>query len=398
MGFDKSKISLIRDQGFIPAVKHHSEYVMLTKCVETLYRCIELRHNHIERGAAINIGVKIKLDTTSIEPSETDRKLAKLFRVYLQALAEQAYKRDYAPLVSDSESKALPWIQTLKLYLEKGNSNHPCPALFLWCLFTTYTKKLATGKLKEFKFKTAYVRDKEERADTLPEKMDEQVSRKIRCDIILFDYLLELLPPDDKEYAKFQFYALTRYDRFTHYYIRKKDRYDFNCLPNLADGVDQLGCLIRYHIEHCLMSTPAWLSLPVPSLSSKPLLNSLTALLLYDANILPTNNRLTDRVRLFLDKQEGKKAVEKYFACSDSASITRLVDRLREEYNLHFNSAHVFDGDETMNDPNITACERYVIEAVLKGRAFNVYYENLRSKAEELFPAELFLSKHVFQI
>lgn len=55
-------------------------------------------------------------------------------------------------------------------------------------------------------------------------------------------------------------------------------------------------------VEHCLMNAAAWLN-RMPTLQQKELLNSLTSLL-HDATLMPTNRRLTDRIRLVLNDDE----------------------------------------------------------------------------------------------
>ena len=145
------------------------------------------------------------------------------------------------------------------------------------------------------------------------------------------------------------------------------------------------------------MNTPAWLSLAVPSLSSKPLMNSLAALLLHDATLLPTKRRLTERVQFFMKDAKANNYVEQYEQCGGNEErITRLLDRLREEEDLHFIASHVFMDSETLNDPNIVQCERFVVEYALKEKQFEFYYAKLRDKAMTLFPREWFLSKFLF--
>ncbi len=116
-------------------------------------------------------------------------------------------------------------------------------------------------------------------------------------------------------------------------------------------------------------------------------------------NIKPTKNRLTNRIARFLDNKGNDDIIERYRAChSDRHKIIKLLDKLRENNNLRFNSAHAFSGEETLSDPNITQCERMVLEYAIRERCLEDCRNNLRSKAEELFPPQLFLSEHVFWV
>ena len=236
------------------------------------------------------------------------------------------------------------------------------------------------------------------RKDDSPTRQQGTQSMKTKCNIILFDHLLDLLPTADPEYTKFQFYALTQYNRFPHYKTIPAKPYDFSVIEKTMDCVDQLGGLINYHIDHCLMNTPAWLTLAVPSLAPKPLMNSLTALLLHDATIMPTKYRLTDCLRILMDdKGNAETYITAYVHCSTNPEQkTNLLDRMIAENNLHFNASHVFADGDTLNDPNIRQCERFVVEYFLKESVFGRYRSNLREKAKSLFPAEWFLSEHVF--
>lgn len=394
----EEKTELVRRQGFVPTDELASEWREWKSNMDSLNRAIALRKAHMKRGNEIQAVSPIKLETTEFICTQLEEKLAQLFCAYLSAMADTAYRYEFKPMLNNAQGNALPWIHAISGYRVSSSETAPCTALLLWVLFTAQTTKLAKGELNTYKFRISPSKRDMNQADVRPEKLNGNQSQKIRCDIILFDHLLDLLPPPDREYAKFQFYVLTRYDRFTHYRTKAEKHMEFNCEPDSMDGIDQLGCMIRYHIEHCLMNTPAWLTLGVPSLTSKPLMNSLSALLLYDATLLPVKRRLTERVRYFLESSKGAKSIEEYKQCAgDEVRITKMLNRLREENNLHFQTAHVFMDKDVLNDPNIKQCERFTVEHALKERAFKDYYDNLRNKAEELFPAEWFLSRRIFR-
>ena len=391
------QIELIKRQGFIPTRAHYWEWEQWTKSVKQLNLAIERRKAHILQGANIDKKISWKKYEEAFTPCDLEDRIARLFHKYLSALIDMAYGTEYQALINKAFQNSLTWIHTVMENSKMNEEEAPCTALLLWVLFTTYTKKLASGTLKEYKFAVPNRKSTKDQADVSPAKLNGNQSQKIRCNIILFDHLLDIVQPKDREYAKFQFYAFARYDRFTHYRTKPDRPFDFNCIEEELDCVDQLGGMIRYHIEHCLMNTPAWLSLAVPSLSSKPLMNSLAALLLHDATLLPTKRRLTERVQFFMKDAKANNYVEQYEQCGGNEErITRLLDRLREEEDLHFIASHVFMDSETLNDPNIAQCERFVVEYALKEKQFEFYYAKLRDQAMTLFPREWFLSKFLF--
>lgn len=401
--YESDKVALVKEQGFIPTTAHKSEWEQWQDSCKKLAALIEQRTEHIDhnqRASVLDFDIRLSAPTEPVTPTKAEKKLADLFTAYLSALAKTAYRKEYESVIPNAYNNALSWIHAICHNAQCQSPNAPCMALLLWTLFVVRPKKLAAGILREYRFRLTHTAAQSDRADIPPEQMQENQSRKIRCDIILFDHLLDLVPPEDKEYAKFQFYAFSRYDRFTHYKTTLQQYRDFTCLPDLTDGVDRLGCMLRYHMEHCFMTTPAWLSLPAPSLSSKPLLNSLTSLLLYDATLLPSKRRLTDRIRLFLDDGKvGDDAVERYLNCNgDDEAITKLLDCLLEQHNLHFLSTHAFSGADTLNDPNIQQCENFVLEHALKIRSYKELYDNLYNRARELFSPKLFLSERVFWV
>lgn len=390
----REKVDLVYRRGLIPTNALAKEYERFKRRVRTMNDVIQLRSSDIQRKTYIDSQIDIQICNDGTELAEMDLKLGKLFRSYMLAVANQAYVRKYYKVLEQNAPElCLPGICAVRRWLQEYTDNRPCDALIIWALFTSETKKLATGQLRKFKFrmKTHLKRDEK------PEQMQETRSRKIACNILLFDHLLDLLSPDRdaRALAKYQFYAFTRYDRFAHYKTDEKNICDFDsCLPDPADCVDQLGGLIRYNIAHCLMNTTAWLN-RAPTLQTKELLNSLTGLLMHDATLMPTNRRLTDRIRLcLLDEEKSRHMIKRYQEAA--GNTTKVLQALVNENGLHFWEAHVFLDQEEMQDPHLAQCERMLLEFALKEKTLIPYYRNLYTKAADLFPSEWFLSDAVF--
>lgn len=396
--FGQEKTEFIQAHGFMPTNELWNEWRLETQHEKALQEAIERRKTYTARGHQLPLQETLEISDNPFQveqATELEKKLGRLFVTYLNACMDMAYCHDYKSYTQEAYRNAIPWIHAI--IANNSNTNVAGnAALWVWILFTTFTTKLASGKLKKLVFRLAP--SKQMRKDDSPARQQGTQSMKTKCNIILFDHLLDLLPTDDPEYTKFQFYALTQYNRFPHYKTIPVKPYDFSVIEKPMDCVDQLGGLINYHIDHCLMNTPAWLTLAVPSLAPKPLMNSLTALLLHDATITPTKYRLTDCLRILMDDKVNAEAyITAYVHCSTNPEQkTNLLDRMIAENNLHFNASHVFADGDTLNDPNIRQCERFVVEYFLKESVFGRYRSNLREKAKSLFPAEWFLSEHVF--
>lgn len=373
--------------------------------LEALHQAIKRRSDYINRPTYIKGDIRIPIKDIEGGEFEQENELCNLFREYILAVERKAYVRSYVNLPRDN--LCLRGIRAMFQWLKENPEHRPCSALIIWALFTTETKKLATGELFCFRFymKTRRTPDKE------PETMQETLSRKIDCNVLLFDHLLDILPPEDgdREFAKFQFYAFTRYDRFTHYKTNTDKLYDFDtCQRDLTDGVDQLGVLIRYLIDHCLMNTVAWLNIE-PGHDRCEALNSLATLLLHDATLMPTDRRLTDRIRRVLEEPKECKSIMSVYmnmfnvvgesseaAKGGSFKVAKVLRAFIAKHNLHFREAHAFIDADEMKDPHLEQCEQFILEHALKERIFKKYFGVLYQKAKELFDPKLFLSETVF--
>lgn len=402
------KVDLVLDQGFVPTVGLNKEYRKFQERLKILQQAIEQRMADIERFDEINGFADISLQiayakkSTSVIDNDMDcsfpHRLEELFKAYVSHIVEHAYASDLKDNLknqtAEQQQRCLAAIQHVLQWCEMHLVDTTRHALVIWALFTQETNKLLQGKLNKFTFQPK----RKKIHDDAPWKIDGKLSARIGANIILFDHLLDLfsLSESDRRFAKYQFYVFTRYDRFTHYRTSIHQYLKFEaCEEDGMDCVDHLGGIIRYMVEHCLMNTSAWLN-RMPTLQQKELLNSLTSLLLHDATLMPTNRRLTDRIRLVLNDDEACMSMIVQY--KQAKSRTDILRSIIQENNLHFRASHVFLDEEELQDPFVDQCEQMLLEFALKEKIFSDYYKNLYKKAAELFPAEWFLSDTVFTI
>lgn len=395
----------IQQNGFMPTYALNRQWKKWKHDVEDIESALKRRKEFLVSKIKLPINAEIRLcsgkekykNAQDMLYSETEKKLAKLFHSYLTACYKQAYFKSYAAYqdnYSQIEKNALPWIHAVLKHSESNTA--VCAALWIWVLFATYTTKLAKGTLKIYKFHAPPSQTKNDLQDVAPDQQNANTALKKQCNIILFDHLLDLLPVGDKPLAKFQFYDLSRYNRFSHYQTKIDKPYDFNCLASSSDYVDELGGLILYHIEHCLLHSPAWLTPFLPK-TSKSMLNSFTDFLLLDSNVRPVQRSLTGRIKILFDNKTNiQHYVNIYTECGHTQQAKR--DALREivgRERLSFVAPHALSALDLMSNEDATDCACMLLEYVLKQYMLLDDITKLKYKAEQLFPG-LFLSEHVF--
>lgn len=385
----------VREQGFVPTGSHYSAYKKWQDHIKTLDGAIKHRRNHLKRYK-----LEPDIDTQSISVpirkgnavTDMDKRLAGLFLTYLKALSEYAYEKNYATRLDGNDRDT--WsdlIHSVVHYLdEHPEVSKDRQALFLFQLLSGNTKKLADGKLRIYHFRPP--QRKRERG-VPPQKSQTLITQKIRCNIMLYDYLLRLFPPEDLGYAKFQFYAFTGYDWYTHYELPEEidwTRITFNLPADLSDGVDELGHLLRQNIWFCMPNSFGWL---VPSLPNNPDVDAqvLATLLMHDAT-LPTKSQLVSKVRNFIESEEGKTVVSKYREIQFRQMETRhyLEDWCKSK-NLAFRHEEILFDEKRPNMKKRLKYSRYVLERGLKEALYQEARENLGKIALGLF-GDLFIS------
>lgn len=395
---EKVCAELVIQQGFVPTDIHSSACQRMKDNYNKLTCALLQRRNQIKSEYFQFPQFSASIRQLSGEPRADELSLGALFHAYLSAAATQAYVYKYKCLLSLPEENWLKAIRCVYRDLELTTPNRQNWALVFYHLFTQKAKELAEGKLKKYTFLPV-------RLGQTPMKPPEEVqactSQKIRCNIMLFDNLLVLLPPEDLEYAKFQFYAFTRYDRYLHYDVKaKKDNWtpDFHCPENMEDGVDRFGHMIRRHISYCIPNYVDWLT---PGLPNDRTVNSaaLATLLLQDASIMPTCKRLTDRVRELINDQEvGPKILAEYEKVyMDQAKTIQRLKSWCQKYNLNFANDDIIHEVGLKPQRINFLCSRFILEHALKEKLILKAQENLSTIASALFP-NLCLAEDAFDL
>ena len=394
----KKYAELVLRQGFVPTAAHAGAYDQMCENLHELNQAICRRercrakdqewHQPLEKLYQV---VQIRIEPSKEQPTALETALADLFQAYLASTAKNAYTPNYQEFSELPQSNYLPAIHTVMEHLNRYELR-PYSALVLFHLFTQRTKKLALGRLKDYNF-TAL------RHQTRTDPPQEIVQRRTEHKIMLFDYLLQLLRPDDLDYVKYLFCQYTQYNGYYHFYVPSyKDIKEFSCLPNHNDSVDQLGGEFRRHIRSCIPNDVSWL---IPDLPNDREVNSiaLATFLLRDAEYLPVYTRLTDRIRRLLHDREvaNKMIVEYQNAYIDQKKTLELLKSWCLQYGLEFIGADSFLDLRTQRSEAIRQmCGRFVLEHMLRERIYSESQQNLAQIAQALF-GELCLEGEVFQ-
>lgn len=396
---------IVREQGFVPTHAHKQAYDELRDNEENIRAALQQRKEFIQCSSHfLKDGIPqfptftVHIQNLEGQATATDMELSQLFHDFIYAVHHKAYVKKYGELLDAAQENSLSAILCVRQYLEQNPDISVDKSLVFWRLFTQETTKLAKGELKTFKFKTSERRS----GLRLTGETQAPTYRKIDCNIMLFDYLVELFQPEHKNnerevaYIKFQFHVFSRYNGYTHFRINdikylkynseNKCKYDFNLIPNSRDCVDHLGGVIRYHILRCISSDVRWLT---PGLPNDWSTNSsiLATLLLQDLSRFSKANRLTNRIYAFLnDTEKGEECIQTYlnFRKGQSEFIDQMETWCRDN-NL------IFEGDipssDVQSSPDRTKllCSRFVLEFMLKERALLEVRKGLAEVALKLW-------------
>lgn len=388
---------IVKAQGFVPTNGHVRTYQEMKENLEEIQRGLAQRKRCLESVKTDFAPFQIDTRTSTEDFDALDRTLSKLFRSYVAACVHQGYEPAYTSLLEAPEERWLDAIHSVRMYLDAHPELPEEHALVFFHLFSQSTKKLLDGKLRTYTFKPI----RKSNYDP-PKQAQRTISQKKYCNIMLFDYLLELLPPkdDDIEGAKYQFHLFTRYDKYPHFILTKTNSGEFSFYgsPDYKNGVDQLGSLIRHHIFYCIPNYVTWLTPGLPNVQSVDSAE-LATLLLQDAAKMPTRDRLTDRIRFFLDDPKiGPYLIKEYLAvCSDQSAAIEKLNGWCTQYGFEFTGEDIHADLQFQRKHSKDLCSRFVLEHAIKERALSEARECLSGTAADLL-AEYLVEHESFSL
>jgi len=386
----RKNAQVVLQQGFVPTDAHGRAYDELRGNEKDIRAALRQRKELLQRSTQFP-KFTISISRSEEAPAAIDKELSQLFHDYVYALRYKAYGKKYEELIGSAQENSLSAIMSVRRYLEKESETSICRALIFWDLFTQEMTKLATGTIKDFKFRMSNRKS----GKRLTRQTQAPSYLRIECQIMLFDYLLKLLPPEggDQEiaYAKFQFHVFTKYNKYTHFRVHdiktlKYDpvigcKFDFNLLPDSKDCVDYLGGVIRRHILRCICNDVRWLT---PGLPNNWSINSsiLATLLLQDNSRFPKIHRLTNRINTFLNGK-GRETIKMYLNFKGGQS--ELIEQLESwciQNDLIFEEDIPSSDMEISDDKMKLLCSRLVLEYMLKDGALRDVRKGLAAIAQ----------------
>lgn len=425
----------VLQQAFVPTSGHKSAWEEWNAHLKELRNAYALQEMLAKKCGNKAKTVEIQIEPTLQMPlTKREEKLCELFRKYVEACYEYAYAEDMKEDLSRKKYQGI--IQYVDHYLRANYAEDPIfQALVFFHLFSQQMKRVVKGSLRKYCCKPL---EPSRLKNQRPAAVQSTVRNRVECNIKLFDYLMELLLFDgDKDrsrkarekerdtikdaeeieeslllpLAKYRFRLFTRYDQYCHYDLRKKYvsdkttgeeelQIDFCCRENLKDGVDLFGNLLRYHIKYCMPNQVQWLQPFITPINFTPVL---ATLLLDDGQILPTRERLTDRIRLAIanDEKSLKKETsltteelptmvnqyQKHFLDQEQLRIN--LEKWCEKLDFHFRHESAlyernFEKD-SLETQAAARCSRVVLDYTLREELIRRAEKNLLARAEDLF-------------
>lgn len=432
----EEQANYIRDNGFAPTTAHRDSYERLLENRRKLEKAIELRKEYIKRWKSnealdrkdfsVDLGKTKQIDGTKDTLIE---KLSHLFYAYLKAMFDRGYRYEYKKYASSEENadqksaaKACAedeWIREIGLVHQKlvelnKDKTVLNPAIVYFDLFANYTSKLAKHKLTKYKFRMPSPNKRAE-----DRRVPLTISRKIECQIILYDYLLDLFFPNgdssERAYAKYEFYAATHYQWYMHYQLPEKPKQrisssekqdseaieelpNFHLLPDLEDGVDELGHLIRRNIELCLPNGYEWLA--TDPLNARYYDNIHTkTLLLEEACLRLPSQRMITKVRNYIKEIQGSRNLLEEYARieADPRKVIQLLNPICQEKEFYFYSEIALSEYAPISADRRVEYTRLILEHELRAQLNEAAHRELFHVAHRYF-AKLFVTKDPFGI
>lgn len=405
--YEPENVEKVWRQGFVPSDANLQDYHAFQRNLRQLTEAVALRRELLSDPPSLPQEFDLTIPNEEGILCQCERWLSKLFHCYLEACEKQAYVK-WASFRAD---KAAPsrWnnaIHAVWQYTSQtpGYWDPAACALVFFHLFTQKGQKLAAGTLHQYRFEKIKVRTTSMED---PNSTQLRIHKRIRCNIQLYDQLLELFvdgrnlsfPTDESraDYyrrAKFLFYQYSRYDRYWHYDLHgfwdngPDPSFGFHYVENHTDGVDELGNLLRHHIHYCLPNQVQWLIPVLQHDRREPPLSVLTTFLLAESTMnLPPNKRLVHKVQKLLNSPDGEKLVEDYMGCwTDQPRVLKLLSEACKEHNLNIPREELVLY-EMQGGTSVQRCSQYVLEYFLKERMIQSARSNLGRIAKTYFDA-----------
>lgn len=403
---DPRNAETVLKQGFVPTDANLQDYRVFQNNLSQLTQAVELRQRLLKAPTPLPARFSLTIPEGDAILETPEQHLSRLFACYLEACEKQAYVR-WAHFRSEASS-APHWDSAIHA-LWQFTSQTPAygepavRALVFFHLFTQKGQKLAAGTLRQYRFERLKIRTASMED---PDSTQHRIHKRIRCNIQLYDQLLELFMDssglhfpteqaraDYCHSAKFLFYRYSRYDRYWHYDLH--DFWDADHSPNLGfhypenftDGVDALGNLLRHHIHYCLPNGAQWLIPILHHDRREPPLSILTTFLLAESTLnLQPNKRLVHKVQKLLSSKDGEELAQDYAdCCADQPRALKLLTDACKKYNLNIPHEELALYESLGSEAAVQRCSQYVLEYFLKERMIQAARANLGRVAKTYF-------------
>lgn len=412
----------VLQQAFVPTSGHQSAWEEWNAHLKELQNAYALQEMLAEECGTKMEAVEIQIEPALQMPlTKREKKLCELFRKYVEACYEYAYAEDMKEVLGHRKYQGI--IQYVDHYLRVNYAEDPVfQALVFFHLFSQQMKRVARGSLRKYCCKPL---EPSRLKNQRPAAVQSTVRTRVECNIKLFDYLIEILlfSGDDTRsrkarkqergaledavrinniplltHAKYRFHLFTQYNQYCHYDLRKKYKYDettggvelqidFCCRENLKDGVDLFGNLLRYHIRYCMPNQVQWQQPFATGVDFTPIL---ATLLLDDGQIMPTRERLTDRIRhMIVYEKDGDRIMEQYEKhFLDQKQLRDILSSWREKHEFHFRHEDaLYERNFEKNSPETKAvaqCGQIVLDYEIREELIRRAEKNLLARAEKL--------------
>lgn len=417
--YPKEKLDQVLNQAFVPTKNHLSSYYQWKENLEELQAAKQQRKEQIDWFDSLSSRsdlfspFKVKILESDEAPAEIDSNLDQLFRGYVKACEEYAYVTWHAPRENRDKRYWKQAILCTRKYLESHPSKLPgYSALVFFHLFTQNAEKLLDASLSVYCFKKNL---KSSPATTNPNAHQARTHERIRCNILLFDQLLELFLAKDlpissnmaqskrkarekeraqwRSNAKFLFYRYSRYDRYWHFDLHNfweagsKPQIDFSYPENYKDGVDFFGNMLRYHINYCIPAQIQWL-LPTLSLNryERPETVLATLLLAEGTLQIPARKRLINRIQNILKSKAGADMIDVYARdFLDEGTVKAHLENWCKVYQLRVPKQEALTYEPGTQYAAIQGAGRQILEYFLRDRMIQRSRQMLTGAAKDLF-------------